>query len=103
MKNPRYEVIALNADLIVLVDLGPHDVYPTITNGAEAVIAQLQEQGLTTARRVFYFDSEGELAELTFTDEGFQDFHYVGISDPMSDRLQAIRRGKVQENDSTLS
>ena len=56
---------------IVLQDIGPWDRYMTITNAAESVLASL---GNTGNRRVFYYDSDGELTELLVKNGHFAGF-----------------------------
>ncbi|MHC4718175.1 MAG: hypothetical protein ACYS5V_14475 [Planctomycetota bacterium] len=60
---------------IVLRDVGPHSRFPTITNDAEAVVADLNAAGLLTpGRRVFYYDSAGGLDELVVQNGRFYGF-----------------------------
>ena len=60
---------------IVIEDLGPWDRYPTITNDAETVVAMLQKRGyLEPGRRIFYYDSDGQLDEILHDDGVFRGF-----------------------------
>lgn len=45
-------------DCVVIRDIGPWDLYPTITNGAEYVVEGLAET--LRGRRLEYYDSEGQ-------------------------------------------
>lgn len=63
-----------NKEKLVIRDIGPHDTYKTVTNGAEEVVARLYNFNmLNPNRRLFYYDSEGELAEIRHTTLGFKD------------------------------
>jgi hypothetical protein len=59
---------------LVIRDLGPWDQYMTITNAAEFVVEELFEAGLLDNRRLFYYDSEGDLDELVIKDGRFYEF-----------------------------
>lgn len=59
---------------LVIVDLGPWDRYPTVTNDAEAVVAELVGSGQLAGRRLFYFDSEGEPGEIVLLNGRFWAF-----------------------------
>ena len=64
---------------LIIRDLGPWNQYPTVTNAAEDTIQWLAENGyLSKGRRVFYFDSEGDLDELIIEDGKFKDFGILG-------------------------
>jgi hypothetical protein len=56
------------SDRVVIRDIGPHHIYPTVTNDAEWVVEKIAP--LLVGRRLFYFDSEGELSELLVTKDG---------------------------------
>lgn len=73
----NYEIVEDVPSRIVLRDLGPWDKYMTITNAAESVIEELARRpGGIGNRRVFYYDSAGELDELLVKDEAFAGFKY---------------------------
>ena len=56
---------------LVIRDVGPWDAVPTVTNCAEAVVAELTQLGkLPTGRRLFYYDSEGSLDEILVKEYG---------------------------------
>lgn len=69
-----YLVTEYADERIVLKDVGPWDQYMTITNAAEEVIAEVQRQYGIGNRRVFYYDSEGELAEMLVKEGRFAGF-----------------------------
>lgn len=59
---PNYKIVEDTQDRMVLKDIGPWDKHKTVTNGAEDVVAELSER--LGERQLFYYDSEGELAEI---------------------------------------
>jgi len=62
---------------VVLRDIGPWDMYRTITNDAENVVKQEHENGLGD-RKLIYYDSDGDLTELAHDGAGnFKRFSYV--------------------------
>ncbi len=83
MRRANYEVVEDRAgEPLVIRDLGPWDEYPTVTNAAEEVVAELFTGGkLPGGRRLFYFDSErtdeapeGNLDELVHEGGVFKGF-----------------------------
>lgn len=70
-REANYQVVESTDERIVLRDVGPWDRYMTITNAAESVVAGLGDIG---NRRVFYYDSEGELTELVVKNGQFAGF-----------------------------
>lgn len=68
----NYEVIEISTRRIVLADIGPWDEYKTITNDAESVVSNFA--GTIGNRRIFYYDSDGELTELLVKDGRFAGF-----------------------------
>lgn len=50
---------------VEIIDVGPWDQHPTVTNDAEAVVEELHERGLLhRATTLVYTDSEGEIAQI---------------------------------------
>lgn len=74
----RYVVVEddfLSEEPLVIQDVGPWDRHPTITNDAEAVVAELVARGeLPSGRRLFYIDSEGQKDEILVKDGRFAGF-----------------------------
>jgi hypothetical protein len=68
----RYSVVSKNDWSLTIRDEGPHDKHPTITNDAENVVQALVP--LLEGRRLFYYDSHGELDELLIKDGTFAGF-----------------------------
>ncbi len=75
-----YLVTEYADERIVLKDVGPWDQYMTITNAPETTIEELTRQYGIGTRRVFYYDSEGELTELLVKDGRFAGFAPVPIA-----------------------
>ena len=60
---------------LVIRDVGPWDVFLTVTNDAEAVVQDLVESGLLpVGRRLFSLDSAGEPGELLIHADRFSGF-----------------------------
>lgn len=68
MRRSNYRVSSTDDICIVLMDLGPHDKYLTITNDAENVVADLKDT--LCGRHLLYLDTDGELTELLHDGEG---------------------------------
>jgi hypothetical protein len=58
--------------VVILRDLGPWETHPTVTNDAEWVVAQIAET--LAGRRLFYYDSDGQLDELLVENGAFVGF-----------------------------
>lgn len=63
---------------ITILDLGPWDLYFTVTNDAENVIADLAKEGVLGDRVVLYQDTEGRWDELLHENGEFTGFRSVG-------------------------
>jgi hypothetical protein len=76
MKHASYTVVHDRiGEALVIVDLGPWDKFPTVTNDAENVVAELVARGrLPADRRLFCFDSENNLDELLIKNGNFAGF-----------------------------
>lgn len=77
MAHANYEIVPEESrdGFLTIRDVGPWDRHQTVTNDAEHVVAELLRTGnLTPDMRLFYYDSEGELDEITFTAQGFRGF-----------------------------
>ena len=71
-REARFDIVEILPDRITLKDLGPWDEHLTITNDAESVVKTLLP--ILRKKRLFYYDSEGELTELIIKDEKFVTF-----------------------------
>jgi hypothetical protein len=81
MNHPQFEIVADQStpDILVLRDVGPWDEHPTVTNAIERVIADLRDRyHLPPGRRLFYYDSHGELTEALLDSDG----RFAGYSCP---------------------
>lgn len=60
---------------LVIRDVGPWNMFSTVTNVAETVVAELICAGkLPSGRRLLYYDSEGHLDEILVRDGLFDGF-----------------------------
>ena len=57
-------------DCVVIRDTGHVYGCPTITNDAEDVVRAISKHGLMVGKRLFYYDSEGQLDELLHDGRG---------------------------------
>jgi hypothetical protein len=67
-----YRILEVGPTHVLIRDVGPWHLFPTITSDAENVVQRLAKE--LEGRRLFYFDSEGELGELLIVDEKFAGF-----------------------------
>lgn len=74
MKNRKvnYIIIEDEEDYICIKDIGPWDIYLTVTNGADIVVEELAEQ--LDGRRLEYIDSDNYRDELLVRDGKFAGF-----------------------------
>jgi hypothetical protein len=71
-QSARFDVIEDTLQHVIIRDLGPWDIFLTITNDAEQVVQKLASY--LGGRRLFYIDSEGEMDELLVEDGKFAGF-----------------------------
>ena len=72
----NFSIIEVTQRSVVLRDLGPWDIFPTITNDAPNVVRRVRH--VLRGRRLFYWDSMGELTELCLTDNcKFREFRHA--------------------------
>jgi hypothetical protein len=90
MKTPSFITVLETDQYIVIRDVGPWDIYPTITNGAEIVV-RIIALTMTESQRLFYYDSEGELGELEIKDGQFDDYGNE-IPEDLVELLTALNR-----------
>lgn len=77
-KPANFEILSNTPISILLCDIGPWNIFFTITNDLESVIDRLIQWGHIEynefynfkpgSKRVFYIDSEGEITEIIFQD-----------------------------------
>lgn len=74
-RTANYTIVSRSSGHLTIQDMGPWDVYQTVTNAAEETVFSLVASGdLIDGMRLFYFDSEGELGELIVRDGRFVGF-----------------------------
>lgn len=73
MRHANWTIVNSDDKQITIMDMGPWDVHPTITNDAEWVVLQMVAFGLS-GRRLYYVDSEGQKDELRVADGRFAGF-----------------------------
>lgn len=69
MRTANYRVEYEDETSVTIRDLGPWDEHPTVTNDAERVVRDLHGMGLQ-CRRLYYYDSGGQLDELLHDGHG---------------------------------
>ena len=75
MKMPNFAIVEQTAERVLIRDLGPWDMFPTVTNGAEQVVRELAP--MLNGRRLEYYDSEGERDEILIKDGQFAGFNFL--------------------------
>lgn len=68
MATANYSIVKESSKYVVLNDLGPWDKFLTITNDAENVVKTLKP--ILLGRRLYYYDSDGDLSELKINGGG---------------------------------
>lgn len=76
MRTSNYAILNESTrDILVIRDMGPWSVFKSVTNDAENVVETLFEEGyLDNSRRLWYYDSDGNLDELVHEDGKFKGF-----------------------------
>lgn len=64
----QYRIEEQTDDKIVIRDVGRDCM--SVTNDAEAVVRDLQRNGMLDGRRLFYYDTDGQLDELKHDGRG---------------------------------
>jgi len=64
----NYIIIEDNSEYLLIEDVGPWNIYKTITNAAEIVAEELAEQ--LGARRLEYIDSSGVRDQMLVSSDG---------------------------------
>lgn len=62
MGHANFRIVGHTSKVVIIEDLGPWSGHPTVTNDAEWVVSSLAFE--LRGRRLWYFDSEGNLDEL---------------------------------------
>ena len=76
----QFEIVAETPEVLTIRDIGSvgggHSI--SITNDAEAVVDSLLQSGrLRPGMRLEYYDSNGDLDEIVFDQNGFVAFHLL--------------------------
>ena len=58
-----FETVCNTPEKIVIRDIGHDDGYMSVTNDIDRIVKHLYSQGVLRSKRLFYYDSEGELVE----------------------------------------
>ena len=69
LNKANYVISDVDDKKVVITDVGPWDQFSTVTNAAEIVVAELIEK--LKGRRLYYYDSAGDYAELVIIDNVF--------------------------------
>lgn len=74
-RHSRFSIVGAETDndKVTIRDLGPWDYHLSVTNDAEWVVQKMKTLGLAS-RRLFYYDSVGQLDELVHADGRFVRF-----------------------------
>lgn len=72
MREVNYIIIEDEIDHVCIKDVGPWNIYLTVTNGAEIVIEELADK--LNGRQLFYIDTEGNRDELVYSGKEFIGF-----------------------------
>lgn len=77
---PVWDVVEDGPEVVLIRDVGPWDRYPTITNGAEAVVRMLAP--VLRGRRLEYLDSDGIRSQILVECDKFAGFTPAGKDGP---------------------
>lgn len=91
MRKPSFVVVSRSQTALTIKDVGPWDIFPSVTNSAEEVVEDLLTTGfLMPGMQLFYYDSEGVLDEILIMENRFAGFAPASKKDP----LENERAGK---------
>ena len=74
MNRANFTIEKETPEYIFILDIGPWDQHPTVTNNAEGVVETLAKENALGDRRLFYQDSEGQIDELLHAAGKFNGF-----------------------------
>ena len=72
MRRSNWRILERNDRFLIIEDLGPWNIYWSVTNDAEAVVLELAPE--LDGRRLLYRDSQGQLDEILIKDGQFAGF-----------------------------
>jgi len=88
----NYRIIAERARYVVIEDMGPWDLFKSVTNVASEVVHELLPR--LNGRQLYCIDSEGTMDQLVITDFKFAGFRPGGpAADQIMNRL--IESGRI--------
>jgi len=64
MRCAEFTIEKETPEYVFIIDTGPWDEHPTVTNDAENVVETLARDHTLGSRRLFYMDSEQQIDEL---------------------------------------
>lgn len=79
MAKANFQYLRETSEYVLIRDVGPWDLHPTVTNDAENVIARIDPP--LGSRRLFYVDSEGDTSEIVVAGGRFAGFALEGPED----------------------
>lgn len=71
-RHANFIIVNDSRTALTILDLGPHNKHPTITNDVEWVVEQLTHR--LSGRKLFYYDSENQLDEILVKNGKFASF-----------------------------
>ena len=88
-RQAQFAIVDQTPFAMIIRDIGPWDRHFTVTNDAEGVVKRLAP--ILNGRRLFYFDSEGELGELLVKQSKFAGFAPVKALKGLVTEEQIVR------------
>ena len=88
----NFRMVLTTKDFMLLEDVGPRDVWLTITNGVDGVVKELIHNGkLQNYQRLFYIDSMNDIGEIKFTIHGgFERFEPLSTKDDVANLCRGV-------------
>lgn len=82
MEHANFEIISVTENTVTIQDVGPHDIHKTVTNDVDNVVERCIK--FVGTRKLMYYDSEDNLAQILVEDgkfAGFQAMPYGDLSE----------------------
>jgi hypothetical protein len=82
----NFRVVLTTTEFVLIEDVGPHDMWLTVTNAVEGVVRELVSTGKAqSGQRLFYIDSMNDMDEIEFdVMDGFQRFRKRSETDEVA-------------------
>jgi excisionase family DNA binding protein len=93
-KPANFRIESVDAEKMVIRDLGPWDQHFSVTNDAAGVVARMVPL-LGDDRRLFYYDSNGDLDEILLKDGRFVGFR-VGPRAALAEKVLSLLERELQ-------